>query len=152
MTRLGALLDADGNLLAAITKPLRALLDVGFSADGRYAVLAGSYVANNLTSGALVVLDAQSGQFIYPTQILTGSGMLLSLTFHPTAPRLATVAEDKTIRLWEIATGKPTTLLTHTTALVKIHYSADGQTLYHRPTRDYLRPNCGTMPDLLSWM
>ena len=126
--RPGVLLAGDGSLVTEITKTVRTFYDVGFSPDGRYAALAGSYVENNSTSGVLTVLDAQTGQLIYPSQIVSGA-MIVSLAFHPTVQRIATTAQNKTIQVWETPTGQYTTLLTHTEVLAKIVYSPDGQRL-----------------------
>ena len=55
---------------------------------------------------------------------------ITSMVLHPSGKYIFTASSDKTIRVWELPSGKPVqTLTTHTAGISKLAISADGKTL-----------------------
>ena len=57
------------------------------------------------------------------------TGMVISLTFSPDGQKIASVSEDKTIKLWSLEGKLLHTLTGHTDAVYYIRFSPDGQTI-----------------------
>ena len=58
------------------------------------------------------------------------TGVVSSIAFSPDGKTLASGSWDKTIRLWDVATGKNTASLKgHTLEVLSVAYSPDGKTL-----------------------
>jgi WD40 repeat protein len=58
------------------------------------------------------------------------TGIVYSVAFSPDGKSLAAGSEDKTIKLWDVGTGKErTTLQGHTAEVLSVAFSPDGKTL-----------------------
>src|SRR5690349_12945796 len=56
--------------------------------------------------------------------------VVASVAYSPDGKTLASGSQDKTIKLWDVATGKEqATLKGHTSAVMSVAYSPDGKTL-----------------------
>ena len=74
---------------------------------------------------AIIVREATNGQIVHT---LTGhSAGVNSIAFSPDSRRLATASDDRTIKLWDMQTGKDVfTFLGHTAGIVTLAFSPDG--------------------------
>jgi WD40 repeat protein len=59
--------------------------------------------------------------------VFTGhSGPIHALSYHPDGKTVASAGEDHTIRRWQLATGRSTTLTGHTAAVLGVTHDPDG--------------------------
>ena len=82
--------------------------DVAVSRDGRYLATAVGIPflpEANTTPGELALWDANTGQLVRKFRGHTGT--VRHVTFSPDGRLLATSAYDRTVRIWNIADGKP---------------------------------------------
>lgn len=64
------------------------------------------------------------------TDIVKGHLLVLSVAFSPNGKTLASGSDDRTIKLWNVATGQNiATLHGHTDAVRSVVFSPDGETL-----------------------
>lgn len=95
--------------------------DLTYSPDG-------SQVAAT-TLGGVWIYDVTSGKEL---KLLTGQheGKVINATYSPDGKTLATVGYDKTVRLWDVQSGKNTNILKgHTDIVITLTYSPDGNIL-----------------------
>src|SRR5689334_3148516 len=65
-----------------------------------------------------------------PTALGDGSAEVLAVAYSPDRETLATGGADKTVRLWEVASGKQLAVLeAHADAVAGLAFSPDGKTL-----------------------
>lgn len=92
---------------------------VAFSSDGK-----------QLASGSesVILRDAQTGNAKFRLKGLTDK--VNELSFSPNGSRLATGADDNTVRLWNTETGEEVAVMTgHTGSVTGVAYSPDGKNL-----------------------
>jgi WD40 repeat protein/tetratricopeptide (TPR) repeat protein len=109
-----------------------------FSPDGRLVAGGGSVPMPQKARSVptAYVWDAERGEvvagpFRHEDQSLAGgSPAVQALAFHPDGHRLATGAQDGTVRLWDVSTGKPLgEPLRHRAQIQSVAFSADGSRL-----------------------
>jgi WD40 repeat protein/serine/threonine protein kinase len=96
---------------------------VAISPDGRY--LAALAADDDL---AIKILDLATGR---KTKLKGHSWAINDMTFgpHPDGPLLATASSDRTVRVWEVKTGKPVKILPHANTAFCVAFSHDGRRL-----------------------
>jgi len=93
------------------------VVDGGFTPDGRTLVLGGFHTQLHLWRLGLEALAGHKKE-------------VWSLAFSPDGERLASAADDHTIKLWDVATGRElATLKGHGSLVTCVSYSPDGKTL-----------------------
>ncbi len=93
---------------------------VTWSADGRWLAVA-------CESGCLCVYDAQT---MTEVTLIWAPAALTSVAFSPDGRLLASGADDKTVRLWETASGKEVHVFKkHTGGVFSVAFAPDGKTL-----------------------
>jgi WD40 repeat protein len=83
-----------------------------------------------LTGGTAVGAEPDAPAGRTPRKRMTHGGAVWSVAFSPDGKTLASGSMDKTVKLWEVATGKvKATLKGHTDAVYSVAFSPDGKTL-----------------------
>src|SRR5207302_1763755 len=111
-------------------------LGLAFSADGRVATSAGQYAAGPQVRGAagIKVWNALRDE---PSRQLPGHpGGVICADFSPDGRRLVTGGQDKTVRLWDLTTGRELAKWQgEKDEVCSVAYSPDGkQIAYKTPT------------------
>jgi WD40 repeat protein/serine/threonine protein kinase len=100
-----------------------------FSADGKHVVSAGA-VAGALgpyAVGEIRVWDRATGKEVLP-RLLGHFGPVEGVAYSPSGKMIASAGFDRTVRLWDAATGKLLqTLRGHGNYVAKVAFSADGK-------------------------
>lgn len=86
----------------------------------------GSLLATASADGAVEIHSTAAGDLICP-RLLHGEG-IFDVAFNPAGNRLATASNDKTLRLWEIPSGRELARVSGQT-FRRVRFSPDGRTL-----------------------
>jgi len=98
---------------------------VHWSPDGKRLAVAG--IPLRFLNGDVRILDAESGHEVV-TPLTGHSHIVFSAAFSPDGTRLATGSFDKTVKLWDVASGQEVfTLKGHAAAVVSVGFSLDGR-------------------------
>jgi WD40 repeat protein len=100
---------------------------MAFSPDGRLLAVV------SWTEGRITVWDATTGKEVAAWR--AHDGFANGLAFAPGGRVLATTGSDRAVRLWDVATGRQLTELTHDGAYA-LAFSPDGAALTTTGTRD----------------
>src|SRR5262249_6127117 len=102
---------------------------LAFSADGKTVAATTIASSDSVKGSAITLWDAESGK--WKQRIDACESGCLCVDFHPTLPLLAFGGEDKTIRFWNLGSGKSERppLRGHQGAIDGLAFSPDGQCL-----------------------
>jgi WD40 repeat protein len=96
---------------------------VAFSPDGKRLASASGYPYAN--PGEVKVWDASTGGLLLT---LRGhSNIVWSVAFSPDGQRLASGSEDKTVKLWDVSTGRQVLVLPHTSRVQSVAFRPGGK-------------------------
>jgi WD40 repeat protein/tRNA A-37 threonylcarbamoyl transferase component Bud32 len=115
---------ATGQEFATFTVSGITINRVRFSPDGRHLAVAGF---NFFTASDARIVDLDGGHPV----VLKGHALaVLDVAFSPDGERVVTASTDRTIRVWDRATGQELLMLNgHTRAVTGIRFSPDGHRL-----------------------
>ena len=117
---------ATGGELASIRGGGRRVFAVAFAPDGKTLALALSPSAAEPNGQVLLWSPAESRQ---PYRIL-GQASVSAVAFSPDGKTLATAGGDRTLKLWDLATGKEiANLAGHEGFIASLAFSPDGKTI-----------------------
>jgi WD40 repeat protein/tRNA A-37 threonylcarbamoyl transferase component Bud32 len=116
----------DGHQLTTFTGHATGLKDVAFSPDGRsLASAGGAYHGPN--PAELKIWDLATGK---PASLEGHTSLVTAVAFFPSGRRIASSSDDRTIKIWDAATGEDVfTLRGHTSGVVSLAISPSGQQL-----------------------
>jgi WD40 repeat protein/serine/threonine protein kinase len=101
------------------------IIGVAFSPDGKRIASASSLLSN--TIGEIKIWDRATGKELLPP-MLGHFGPVVGVAYSPDGKTLASAGWDKTVKLWNAATGKPLhTLPGHTAYLSSVAFSPDSK-------------------------
>jgi WD40 repeat protein len=107
-------------------KEHKAVLAV-FSPDGKRLASAGGFVNNNEQPSVIKVWDVANGQELLT--IRGHRGNIKALAFSPDGTRLASQADDQTVRLWDATNGRELRLVSKRSWGQGVAFSPDGKQL-----------------------
>ena len=120
-----------GTLITTLSDPSgNVVRSVAFSPDGK-TLVSGSFNTINLWKLGNVLSGCKVARSCVPTQTLPGNlGIVESVAISPDSQTLASGSKDKTIKLWNLQTGKLRGTLSNPSEKVdSLSFSPDGKTL-----------------------
>jgi len=120
-----------GTLITTLSDPSgNVVRSVAFSPDGK-TLVSGSFNKINLWKLGNVLSGCKVGRSCVPTQTLPGNlGIVESVAISPDGQTLASGSKDKTIKLWNLQTGKLRSTISNPSEKVdSLTFSPDGKTL-----------------------
>jgi WD40 repeat protein len=143
---------ASGQLIRSWAAQRLGVTAVAFSPDGRYLLSAGADPAGRMDN-CVKLWDAQSGQLVrvfgaYATYAPEGTkwhgsvqdghtDSVTSVAFSPDGTRLVSGSDDKTVKHWDVASGKLLrTLAGHSDRVKSVAFSPDGSRLLSGGSQD----------------